>query len=118
MSCVGLFMGGAYAASVEEHDADFAACQRVDTTEMHLVYKCPVDLEWIVNLKNSGREPDSLFMMGGGLNWDEVNADAENTYVEVVLNDANGCAEDFHYRTMIKPFNTETMEPFALAGCK
>jgi len=108
----------ANAVTVEEHDADFVGCQRVDTTEEHLVYKCPSDMEWIVNLKNSGVEPSGLFYEGGNLNWEEINADIENTYIEVVLIDSNGCKEDFHYRTMIKPFNIETKEPFAVSGCK
>ena len=102
---------------VTQHDADFAGCERVDTTNMHLVYKCPADMERFAEVKK--QEPTAMFQMGGGLNWDEVNADTANVYVEVVSSKAGtDCQEDFHYRTMVKPFNTETKDMFAVISCK
>jgi hypothetical protein len=104
---------------VAQHDADFAGCERVDTTKIHLVYKCPSNMDRFAEIKK--QEPTALFQMGGGLNWDDVNADKENTYVEVVFGKygkIGECAEDFHYRTMVKPFNTETKEMFAVVSCK
>ena len=102
--------------SVKQHDAAFAGCERVDTTKEHLVYKCPSSQEWIAEVKK--QTPNALFKTGGNLVWDEVNADTENTYVEVVLGEAEGCKENFHYRTMVKPFNAETREFYAVIGCK
>ena len=100
-------------------DAHFAGCERVDTTKTHLVYKCPSTQEWIVELKK--QEPTAMFQEGGNLVWDDVNADVENTYVEVVFGKwgkVDACAEDFHFRVMVKPFNTETKEMFAVVTCK
>ena len=102
---------------VTQHDADFAGCERVDTTKTHLVYKCPSDMEWIKEVKK--QEPNALFFEGGALVWDDVNADKDHTYVEVVLDTkSEACKENFHYRTMVKPFNTDTKEFFAVQGCK
>lgn len=102
-----------------EMDAHFAGCERVDTTKTHLVYKCPSSQEWIAEVKQ--QEPTALFYEGGALVWDDVNADAENTYVEVVLGEfgkIDECAEDFHFRTMVKPFNAETKDWYAVISCK
>ena len=102
-----------------EMDAHFAGCERVDTTKTHLVYKCPSSQEWIAEVKK--QEPNALFQSGGSLIWDDVNADKENTYVEVVFGrfgKIDECAEDFHFRTMVKPFNTETRDLFAVVSCK
>lgn len=97
-------------------DAHFAGCERVDTTKTHLVYKCPSSQEWIASVK--AQEPDAMFKEGGNLVWDDVNADTENTYVEVVAAKEGACAEDFHFRVMVKPVNTETKEMYAVVTCK
>lgn len=119
-SFIGLIVFGANATTIEEHDADFTGCERVDTTEEHLVYKCPSDVEWVQNIKNSGVEPNAMFQTGGELNFDVVNSDTEHTYVEVVRGKYGKgyCEEDFHYRTMVKPINFETDEYYAVVGCK
>lgn len=102
---------------VAKHDADFAGCERVDTTKTHLVYKCPSSQEWLAAVKK--QTPNAQFKEGGNLNWDEVNADKENTYVEVVFGVSEGCKENFHYRTMIKPMNKDNAEEFyAFIGCR
>ena len=103
-------------SATAELDAHFAGCERVDTTEKHLVYKCPSSQDWIAAVKE--QEPNALFMEDGNLVWEDVNADVENTYVEVVLGESAGCKENYHFRTMVKPFNTETKELFAVVGCK
>lgn len=104
--------------TLEQHDADFAGCERVDTSEKHLVYKCPADMAIFDEVKTI--EPNTFFFEKGALVWDEVNADKEHIYVEVVLDKeaAEDCDEDFHYRVMVKPFNMKTMEVYAVAGCK
>lgn len=99
---------------IAQHDADFAGCERVDTTKMHLVYKCPADMERFVEIKK--QEPTVLFKMPGSLNLDEVNADTEHVYVEVVKPYSKDCVENFHYRTMVKPVNGEEM--YAVKTCK
>lgn len=105
---------------VKEMDAHFAGCERVDTTKAHLVYKCPSSQEWIAVVKK--QTPDAMFQTGGNLNWDDVNADTENTYVEVVLGKfgkVDACAEDFHFRTMVKPVNKDQAEEwYAVVSCK
>ena len=102
----------------KEMDAHFAGCERIDTTKEHLVYKCPSSQEWIVNLKNT-QKPNAQFKMGGNIIWEEVIADTENTYVEVVLGDSAGCKESFHLRTIIKPINPKNPEEmYAFIGCK
>lgn len=102
-----------------EMDAHFAGCERITTSAEHLVYKCPSSQEWIAEVKQ--QEPTAWFQTGEGLVWDDVNADAENTYVEVVLGEfgkIDECAEDFHFRTMVKPFNAETKDWYAVISCK
>ena len=103
-----------------EMDAHFVGCERIDTTAEHLVYKCPSSQEWIVELKK--QEPTALFQEGGNLVWDDVNADTENTYVEVVFGEfgkIDECAEDYHFRTMVKPFDKENAEAlYAVVSCK
>ena len=59
-----------------------------------------------------------MFVEGGNLVWDDVNADTENTYVEVVAAKEEACAEDFHFRVMVKPVNKETKEMYAVLTCK
>ena len=111
--------GNSIDIDVTQHDARFAEwkCEKIESNEQHLVYKCPSDLEWIKSVKE--KEPDALFQTGGALNWDEINADTEHTYVEVVPSEPKTyCEENFHYRTMVKPFNLETREYFAVTGCK
>lgn len=106
---------------IAQHDADFAGCERIATTDTHLVYKCPANMEMIANVK--AQEPDALFQNGRGIEgWPEVaNADTESVLVEVVhgkFGKIEKCVEDFHYRTIVKPVNTETKEFYAVMTCK
>lgn len=102
---------------VAKHDADFVGCERVDTTKTHLVYKCPSNMERFAEIKT--QTPNAMFKEGGNLVWDDVNADTENTYVEVVLGVAENCQENFHYRTMVKPMNKDNAEEmYAVTSCK
>lgn len=86
---------------VAKYDAMFAGCERADTTKLHLVYKCPADMERFASVKTQAA--DAMFQEGGALVWDEVNADTANVYVEVVLGADNEC------RVMVKPQNGEEM---------
>ena len=118
-SVLALAACGISSEQIAQHDADFAGCERVDTTKTHLVYKCPSNMEWIAKVKK--QEPNALFQDGSNLNWDEINADTEHTYVEVVHGKfgAGVCKEDFHYRTMVKPVvRRESGDFFAVIGCK
>ena len=101
-----------------KHDADFAGCERVDTTKTHLVYKCPSNMDRFAEIKK--QTPTALFFEGGSLVWDDVNADKENTYVEVVSSKpGTDCKENFHYRTMVKPMNKDNAEEmYAVISCK
>ena len=99
---------------VAQHDARFAGCERVETTWLHLVYKCPSDMEWIQEAKK--QEPNAMFKQGSILVRNNVNADIEHTYVEVVPGRFRQC-KDFHYRVMIRPFDAKSKEYFAFAGC-
>lgn len=100
------------------HDADLAGCERVDTSKLYLLYKCPSNLEWIQALKK--QEPTAMFQYkrGDGVDWDAVNADTEHTLVEVSSGKDGRCVENFHYRTMVRPFDMETKEKYAVASCK
>lgn len=102
--------------NVKQHDADFAGCERVDTTKTHLVYKCPADMERFAEIKKM--TPNAMFQEAGALVWTDVNADTANTYVEVVFGKEEACEENFHYRTMVKPVNTEAEEMYAVVSCK
>lgn len=101
---------------VSKHDARFAewGCERFAADEQHLVYKCPSNLEWIVSLKKE--QPTGMFLTWGNDEAliKETAKDESVTLVEVVLGDSNGCKDDFHYRTMIRPIGEE---PYAFLGC-
>ena len=100
---------------VAKHDADFAGCERIETTEFHLVYKCPADQEWVQQVKQM--QPNGKFKAGGYLNLEELYADTANVYVEVALNNKDVCKEDFTVRTMIaKP--VQGGGDWAFIGCK
>ena len=81
-----------------KYDSIFGGCERIETTEFHLVYKCPADQEWAQQVKQL--EPNGKFMAGGHLNLIELYADTEHVYTEVGFND-NYCKEGFTIRTMI-----------------
>ena len=98
----------------KQHDADFAGCERIDTNKTHLVYKCPADMERFAEVKKQAATV--MFKEGGALVWEEVNADTANVYVEVVLGEAENCADNFHYRTMVKPAVDDEM--YAVISCK
>ena len=98
---------------VAQHDADFAGCERVDTTKTHLVYKCPANMERFAEVMK--QEPTALFFEGSALVWDDINADKEHVYVEVVKPYSENCQEDFHYRTMVKPSSKDS---YAVISCK
>ena len=102
--------------NVAEHDADFAKynCERIAKSAVHLVYKCPADLDWVKEIKK--QEPNTIFKSGHGFDWDVVNADTEHVLIEVAQG-GEGCKENFHYRTMIKPIN-KNGENYAFKGCK
>ena len=102
---------------VAQHDEYFAqfGCERVDRKKIHLVYKCPSNVEWLNTLKQ--QEPTHKFFQNGSLNWEEVNADAEHIYVEVVNVKGGACEEIFHYRVMIRPLDKETKQPYAVLVC-
>ena len=101
---------------IAQHDADFAGCERVDTNKMHLVYKCPANMERFTEIMK--QEPNVMFLVNGALAWDEINADKEHVYVEVVGRGDNTCEENFHYRTMVKPADFVTKEYYAVFSCK
>ena len=109
----------ALAACGNAQDEYFAVggCERIATTEQHLLYKCPASQEWYQNLKT--QEPNAMFRY----NFDEqdisieaLSKDTEFAYVEVVLNEPVGCKENFHYRTIIRPVDGD--KNYAFIGCK
>ena len=98
-----------------EYDSIFTDCERIETTEFHLVYKCPANQQWAQDIKNL--QPNGKFKAGGYLNLDEMYADKEHIYAEVSFNDPNWCKEDFTIRTMIaKP--VEGGANWAFIGCR
>ena len=101
--------------SSKEYEALFTSCEAIETTAEHVVYKCPVDLEWVATVKTT-QTPNGGFISNGELNLMELYADTEHNYVEVSLNDAGTCKEDYTIRTMIKEPNDNT--PWAFIGCR
>ena len=93
-----------------KYDSIFDSCERIETTEFHLVYKCPVDEI------TKQMEPNGQFASAGELNLEELYADTEHSYIEVSLNDINYCHDqDFTIRTMVaKPVADEN---WAVIGC-
>lgn len=105
-----IIMLTACAQDYSKYDSIFEGCERIETTELHLVYKCPVDEV------TKTFPPNGQFMSGGNLNLAELYADTEHSYVEVALNDTCCCeGKDFTIRTMIaKPAEDEN---WANIGC-
>ncbi len=97
-----------------KYDSMFGGCERIETSEIHLVYKCPADQEWAQEVKKL--QPNGMFMTGGNLNLSEMYADKAHVYAEVVFNDPGMCKEDFTIRTMIAEPNSDTS--WAFIGCK
>lgn len=98
----------------EKTTSIFDGCEQIEVTNEHLVYKCPSSQEWIATVKAA--EPNGQFKTAGNLNLAELFADTENTYVEVALNDAGQCAENYTVRTMIAEPKEDAM--WAVVGCK
>lgn len=98
-----------------KYDSIFDGCERIETTEFHLVYKCPADQKWAQEVKQL--KPTGKFRAGGHLNLEELYADTAHVYAEVSFNDKNFCKEDFTIRTMVaKP--VKGGENWAVIGCR
>ena len=82
-----------------KYDSIFGGCERIETTEFHLVYKCPANQEWAQAVKQL--QPNGKWRAGGHLNLAELYADTAHVYTEVSLNDKGVCKEDFTIRTMV-----------------
>ena len=100
--------------SYEKYDSMFSGCERIETSEVHLVYKCPADQPWVADVK--AVEPNGMFKTGGELNLADLYADTANVYVEVSLNDKGLCKEDFTLRTMVAEPVADAN--WAVIGCK
>ena len=97
------------------YDSIFEGCERIETTEFHLVYKCPADQEWAQQVKQL--QPNGKFRAGGYLNLAELYEDTDHVYSEVSFKDKGVCKEDFTIRTMIaKP--VEGGDNWAFIGCR
>ena len=101
-------------SNAAEYEEIFVGCEQIQATDEHVVYKCPADMEWIVDVKT--QEPNGKFYTTGGLNLADLYADTEHAYVEVSLNDPNTCKEDFTIRTMVTEPKDNTN--WAFIGCK
>ena len=117
LSAVMLVLIPLTACAFNEHDSDFPECEKIAETEQHLVYKCPANQERFEQVKQS--TPNAMFRYNldeQDILISELSKDTDHIYVEVVLNDASGCKEDFHYRTIIKPVNGDDF--YAVESCK
>ena len=104
-------------SDIAEHDASFAGCERIATSEKHLLYKCPASQEWYKNLKK--QKPTAMFKYNfddQGISIEALSKDKDFAYVEVVLNESAGCKENFHSRVIIKPVDGD--KNYAFIGCK
>ena len=93
---------------------ELSNCKMVDATQTHLIYKCPSDKSWIQTAKN--QQPNVKFTEMGALKADKINADTQNTYVEMVMGMSGGCPKNFHYRVMVKPIDKDNA--YAVIVCK
>lgn len=97
----------------DKYDSIFDGCERIETTDVHLVYKCPATQEWAMNIKNT--EPNGMFITGGDLQLAELYADTDHVYAEVAFND-NSCREGFTIRTMVAEPREDAN--WAVIGCR
>ncbi|MBR1380581.1 MAG: hypothetical protein IJ560_03250 [Alphaproteobacteria bacterium] len=96
-----------------EYDSIFYWCQRIETSDEHLVYECPGDDEWAKNIKQV--QPTGKFKEPGNLDLLKLYAETGNVFVEIAFNDAGVCKEDFTIRTMVaEPKKTTN---WAVIGC-
>ncbi|MBR3511041.1 MAG: hypothetical protein IKN73_03190 [Alphaproteobacteria bacterium] len=102
-----------------KYDSIFGGCERIETTDFHLVYKCPAGQEWAQKVKQL--KPNGKFRAGGHLNLSELYADKEHVYTEVSFDDPGTCKEDFTIRTMIaEPVDGDAGKDinWAFIGCR
>ena len=96
------------------YDSFFVGCERLETTKVHLIYKCPSDQEWAQQAKRY--LPNTKFKADTKLNLEELYADTAHLYLEVALNEKKFCKENFTIRAMIaKPVEGDN---WAVIGCK
>lgn len=114
-SVLALAACGVSEKEIAKHDADLAGCERIATSAEHLVYKCPADMEKFAEVKK--QEANAKFLTWGEDESliKEAAQDAQFTLVEVVLGKSEGCKENFHYRTMVKPISEEM---WAVVSCE
>ena len=104
---------------IAKHDADFAQwnCERIATSNRHLVYKCPTS-KHLSNIRKEQPNGDLSTYDGQENLIVETSKDESVTMIEVVLGDSGNCKENFHYRTVIRPIDYQTKEPYAFFGCR
>lgn len=108
----------------------FDACVSLEKNETHIIYQCPTDIDWVVELKQN--EPNAMFQAGPSSDeiWNLVmkETDPDHDYVEVAFADINrNICEDGETPVRIKitnpkitdePVEPSEMEMWAFAGCK
>lgn len=108
----------------------FATCTSLEENDIHVIYQCPTDIDWIVELKQN--EPNAMFQQGP--NSDEVwnlvmkETDPDHDYVEVSFADIDKkVCEDGQTPVRVKIKNPEItdelaepseMKLWAFGGCK
>ena len=99
----------------QEYDKILSWCQRIETSDEHLIYECPGDNDWAKQMKQL--KPIGAFKYESNLNLSKLYNETGNVFVEIAFNDTGWCKEDFTIRTMIaKP--VEGGDNWAFIGCK
>ena len=104
-------------AEIPEYNTDaFQDCTILETNDDHVIYQCPTDIQWIIDVKQN--EPNGMFRY----NFDDdenifelVLNDTEHDYIEIAFNDPDFCEEDYTIRTKI---NQPGEDFWAFVGCK
>ena len=106
----------------------FDTCTPLEENDTHVIYQCPTDIDWIVELKQN--EPNAMFQEAPNREeaWTLVMFDTEQNYVEVSFADINnGMCEEGQTPVRVKIKNSEMSdapeEPleakfWAFVGCK
>ena len=103
----------ACADKYSKYDSILPWCQRVETSNEHLIYECPGDNEWARNMKQV--QPTGKFKVPSNLNLPKLYAETGNLFVEIAFNDAGTCKEDFTLRTMVAAPGEDN---WAVIGCR
>lgn len=106
-------------SDVKDIDQTMQGCEKIVSTESHVVYKCPAEQSWVAQVKSL--EPNGQWVDFSGLDEKvvlDMAKDTEHVYVEFAFDKPgwnHTCKEKYTMRTMLKGPSADN---WAFVGCK